>query len=210
VKSDIVKNRLAATAFVFLLASCGGNTPAPAPAPEPQPAAPAPAPTAPADRTIGTVRVNVSTLNVRREASTSAEVIGHVRRGERLTLIEDSGDWLRVKLNDGSSGWVSSQLIVREGAAARPRRGGCQPDSDYAFITTPKPVFADRGPHGMVIVEANVDARGIVTSTRVVSNDTHDDSLAFLAEREIKNARFAPPIRNCVPKAFVFTYKRAF
>jgi hypothetical protein len=205
-----VKNRIAATAFLLLLASCGGNTPAPAPVPEPQPVAPSPAPATPGDRGIGTVRVNVSTLNVRREASALAEVIGHVRRGERLTLIDDSGDWLHVKLNDGSSGWVSSQLVVREGAAARPRRGGCQPDSDYAFITTPKPAFAERGPHGMVIIEANVDARGIVTSTRVVSNDTHDDSLAFLAEREIRNARFAPPIRNCAPKAFVFTYKRAF
>jgi len=209
VKNVLVKNRFAATAFFLLLASCGGNTPAPAPAPEPQPL-PSPAPATPEDRAIGTVRVNVSTLNVRREASTSAEVIGHVRRGERLTLIDDSGDWLRVKLNDGSSGWVSSQLVVREGAAARLRRGGCQPDSDYAFITTPKPAFAERGPHGMVIIEATVDARGIVTSTRVVSNDTHDDALAFLAEREIRNARFAPPIRNCAPKAFVFTYKRAF
>jgi hypothetical protein len=156
------------------------------------------------------VRVNVSTLNVRREASTSAEVIGHVRRGERLTLVADAGDWLRVKLNDGSSGWVSSQLVVRDGAASRPRRGGCQPDSDYSFVTTPKPSFSEGGAHGMVVIEANVDARGIVSSTRVVSNDTHDDALAFLAEREIRNARFAPPIRNCAPKAFVFTYKRAF
>ena len=205
-----MKNRLAVAAVFLLLGNCGGNSPAPAPAPEPQPVAPSPAPATPQDHAIGTVRVNVSTLNVRREASTSAEIIGHVRRGERLTLIDDAGDWLRVKLTDGSSGWVSSQLVVREGAAARPRRGGCQPDSDYAFVTTPKPAFADRGPHGMVVVEANVDARGIVTSTRVVSNDTHDDSLAFLAEREIREARFAPPIRNCVPKAFVFTYKRAF
>ena len=35
----------------------------------------------------------------------------------------------------------------------------------------------------MVVIEANVDASGIVTSTRVVSNDTHDDALSALAER---------------------------
>jgi len=31
-----------------------------------------------------------------------------------------------------------------------------------------------------------------------------------IAEREVRNARLAPPIRNCAPKAFFFTYKRAF
>lgn len=162
------------------------------------------------ERALGTVRVNVSTLNVRSDASTSAEIVGHVRRGERLTLVADSGEWLRVKLNDGTTGWVSSQLVVREGAAARPRRAGCPPDSDYSFLNAPKPLFSEGGPHGMVVIEASVDARGIVTATRVVSNETHDDALASLAEREVRNARFAPPIRNCAPKAFFFTYKRAF
>jgi len=207
-----VKTRFAAAVCLLLLiAGCGGNTPAPEPAPSPRPVTPAPAPSTTAeDHAVGTVRVNVSTLNVRGEASTFAEVIGHVRRGERLTVIADAGDWLHVKLSDGTSGWVSSQLVVREGAATRPRRSGCPPDSDYSFLNAPKPAFSEGGPHGMVVIEANVDVRGIVTSTRVVSNETHDDALASMAEREIRNARFAPPVRNCVTRAFVFTYKRAF
>jgi hypothetical protein len=199
-----------AAAFLLLLAGCGGNAPAPEPAPAPRPAAPAPASAAAEERATGSVRVNVSTLNIRGDASTSAEIVGHARRGERLTVVGDSGDWLRVKLNDGTSGWVSSQLVVREGAAARPRRGGCPPDSNYSFLSAPKPSFSESGPHGMVVIEATVDARGIVTATRIVSNETHDDALASVAEREIRNVRFAPPIRNCAPKAFFFTYKRAF
>jgi uncharacterized protein YgiM (DUF1202 family) len=204
-----VKHR-AFAASLLLIAACGGNTPAPAPAPEPRPAAPAPAPPAKEEQATGTVRVNVSTLNIRRDASTSSDIVGHARRGERLTVVVDSGDWLRIKLNDGSTGWVASQLVVREGAAARPRRGGCPPDSNYSFISAPKPSFSENGPHGMVVIEASVDARGIVTSTRIVSNDTNDGSLAAIAEREVRNARFAPPIRNCAPKPFLFTYKRAF
>jgi len=206
-----VKHRLAFAAYL-LLAACGGNAPAPVPAPEPRPAAPVPAPAPPTteEHATGTVQVNVSTLNIRADASTSAEIVGHARRGERLTVVGDAGSWLRVKLNDGSTGWVSSQLVVREGSAARPRRSGCPPDGNYSFITAPKPSFFEQGPHGMVVIEASVDTRGIVTSTRVVSNDTKDASMAAIAEREIRNARFAPPIRNCAPKAFVFTYKRAF
>ena len=176
---------------LLLLTSCGGNAPAPAPGPEPVPAAPAPA--GPEESAIGTVRVNASTLNVRRDASVSAEVVGHVRRGERLTLIADSGEWLRVRLNDGTTGWVSSQHVARDGAAARPRRAGCPPDGDYSFVNAPKPSFSEGGAHGMVVIEASVDAQGVVTATRVVSNETHDDALASLAEREVRNARFAPP-----------------
>lgn len=201
----------AAVCFLFLLAACGGNTPAP----EPTPAAPAkpaapPSPVPSEEHAVGTVRVNVSTLNVRGAASVSSEIVGHVRRGERLTVIADSGDWLHVKLNDGTSGWVSSELVIREGAAARPRRGGCPPDSDYSLLNAPKPAFSEGGAHGMVVIEASVDVRGLVTSTRIVSNETHDEALASMAEREIRNAKFAPPVRNCTPRAFIFTYKRAF
>jgi hypothetical protein len=195
---------------LLLLASCGGNAPAPAPAPEPAPSAPAPAAATPEAAAAGTVRVNVSTLNVRDDASVTAAIVGHVRRGERLILIAESGDWLHVRLHDGTTGWVSSQLVVRDGESARPKRAGCPSDSAYSFVNAPKPSFAELGPHGMVVIEATVDARGIVTSTRVISNDTHDSSLAALAEREIRGARFAPPIRNCVPRSFFFTYKRAF
>jgi uncharacterized protein YgiM (DUF1202 family) len=205
-----MKHRIAFAASLLLLAGCGGNAQSPAAAPEPRSAAPAPAPATGEEQATGTVFVNVSTLNIRGDASTSAEIVGHARRGERLIVVGDAGGWLRVRLNDGTAGWVASQLVVREGAAARPRRNGCPPDSNYSFISPPKPSFSEDGPHGMVVIEANVDARGIVISTRVVSNATNDVSLAAIAEREIRSARFAPPIRNCAPKAFFFTYKRAF
>jgi len=191
---------------LFAAACAAPPPPPPAPAPAPPPASTG----APAEeRAIGTVRVNASTLNVRAAASASAEVVSHARRGERLAVIEDSGDWLRIRLADGTTGWVAAQHIVREGAAARPRRG-CPPDSDYSFIKAPKPAFSENSSHGIVIVEASVNAKGDVVSTRVVSNTTGDQSLALLTERELREARFAPPVRNCVAKAFVFTYKRAF
>lgn len=155
------------------------------------------------------MRVNASTLNVRAAASASAEIVSHARRGEKLAVLEDSGGWLRVRLGDGTTGWVAAQHIVREGAAARPRRG-CPPDSDYTFVKAPKPAFSENSAHGMVIVEAGVDVKGSVTSTRIISNTTGDSALAALAERELREAKFAPPIRNCAPKSFIFTYKRAF
>jgi TonB family protein len=163
--------------------------------------------TAPAAQ-IGTVRVTAATLNVRRDASPSSDVVAQVRKGERLALLSDSDEWMRVRLGNGDTGWVSTQYVIREGA--RSRRPGCPPDSDYRIVSSPTPSFSEGGTHGLVTVEANVDASGRVLGTRVVSNTTGDQALAGTAEREIRNARFAAPIRNCVARPFIFTYKRAF
>jgi len=194
-----------------LLAACAtAPPPAPAPTPEPPPAA-APAP---AEPSIGTVTVKASALNVRRDPSGTGEVIKLVKRGERLTLLATTESWMKVRLESGESGWVSSQHVTRDGAAAKPpsrqRKSGCPVDSDFAFATTPVPSFSDRGAHGLVVVEADVDTSGRVTATRLVSNTTGDESLAFLTQREIKGAKFVAPIRNCVARAFIFTYKRTF
>jgi len=194
-------------ALMALAAACAAPPP-PTPAPEPPPTPSTPAVPA-EERAVGTVRANASTLNVRASASATADVVSHVRRGEKLALLEDAGAWLRVRLSDGTVGWVSSQHVVREGAAARPR-GKCPPDSDYSFVRPPKPSFSESQSHGMVIVEAGVDAKGNIVSTKVVSNTTGEDALATLTEQELRQAKFAPPVRNCAAKAFVYTYKRAF
>jgi SH3-like domain-containing protein len=34
-------------------------------------------------------------------------VIGNLKKGTSLKILEVKGDWLRVRLEDGSEGWVS-------------------------------------------------------------------------------------------------------
>ena len=183
----------------MILAAC--STPPP-PAPETAP------PSAPGkEPAIGPVKVTANTLNVRREASASSDVIGQVRKGERLALLSSGDQWDRIRLGTGEIGFVSVDHVIREGMRAR---RGCPADADYQFTKTPTPAFSDSSAHGVVTVEANVDKGGNVTSTKLVGNTTGDEALGVLAEREIRNAKFAPPIRNCVPKPFIFTYKRSF
>lgn len=189
--------------IALILAACAGP-PAPPPASQPPQQVEVPG----EENAIGTVKVTATTLNVRREASPAADVVAQVRKGERLALLASGDEWDRVRLGNGAVGFVSAQHVIREGAP-RARRG-CAPDSDYQFVKTPTPSFSDSGAHGMVTVEANVDSRGNVTSTRVIGNTTGDNSLGGLAEGEIRQAKFSPPVRNCVAKAFIFTYKRAF
>ncbi len=192
--------------LLLLLAACA----APPPAPKAVPEQPAQAPGE--ERVIGTVRVTATALNVRADASTDADVIVLAKRGEKFSLLKDGGDWLKVKLPSGKIGWVSAQHVSREGArkTARKRSGSCPPDADFAFVKTPMLSFSDRPKPGMVVVDATVNTNGDVVATKIVSNSTGDETLAFLTEREIKLAKFTAPIRNCVPRTFIFTYKRTF
>ena len=199
-------------AIVLLLAACTAAPP-PAPTPAPPPPPPVAAQQPAAETPISSGRVNASTLNVRSEPSLQGDVIGHARRGERVTILGESGEWIRVRTGAGEVGWVSSQHVARDDASApssRARRGGCPPDSDYRFVSAPRPSFNEDGPHGVVTIEASVNAQGTVTSTKVVSNTTGADAFAAIAAREVTAAKFAPPVRNCVTRAFIFTYRRAF
>lgn len=183
---------------------CAAPAPPPSPAPEPAPVAEAPKTT---ESVVGTVRVTATALNVRAEASTDADVVAQVRKGQRLDVLGNGSDWVNVRLASGEVGWVSARF-VSSGASAQKKKVGCE--SDFAFTETPTLAFSDSGAHGLVVVEANVSAKGNVTSTKVVSNATGDEALAFLAEKEIKGARFSPPMRNCVARSFIFTYRRTF
>lgn len=201
--------------LLVLLAACS--------APAPQPAVTAPPPAAPApppfeEHVIGSVRVTASALNVRREANVDADVITQKKKGDALDVLASDESWTKVRLEDGTAGWVASRFVssgsvatkTKSASGASKRKSGCPADSDYAFMQAPVLAFAEHGAHGLVVVEANVNASGKVTSTKIVSNSTGDNALGHMAEREIATAKFSPPIRNCVARSFIFTYRRTF
>jgi outer membrane biosynthesis protein TonB len=187
-----------------------------APPPPPPVASPVPEPvveTKPkTEQVIGTVTVTASALNVRREPATDAEVVLQAKKGERLNVLARDESWVKVRLESGESGWVAARFVSDSAARTAPKRSrsGCPGDSDFAFTKTPTLAFSDRPAKGMVVVEASVNAKGDVTSTKLISNTTGEETLAFLAQREIREAKFSPPIRNCVAKSFIFTYRRTF
>ncbi|HVG23764.1 MAG TPA: TonB family protein [Thermoanaerobaculia bacterium] len=208
---------LALTLAITALHCAAPAPPAPEPAPQPVRVEPAEPATVAQEAVVGTVRVTASALNVRREASADAEVVAQVKKGTALDVLREDASWVKVRLASGEIGWVASRFVEKGGGSEATKgkktsrkRGGCPPDSDYAFEEAPQLAFSEGGPHGLVVVEATVNAKGTVTSTRIVSNATGDESLAFLAQREIKSAKFSPPIRGCVPRPFIFTYRRAF
>lgn len=192
---------VALTLFAF---ACGTSTTVEAPPPAPAPVS------VPAPAAKTTVYVTASAVNVRRDPSMAGEVLKQAKKNEPLTFVSSIDDWTKVQLSDGTEGWIASRFISQSRSASAPAaKAGC--NTDFAFIKTPKPAFAEGATkHGLVVVDAYVNPSGDVTSTKVITNETGDPKLASMAESEIKSAKFEAPKRACVARAFIFTYKRSF
>lgn len=59
------------------------------------------------------MRVTATTLNVRAAPSAGADRLGDRTLRKRATVREEcrAGDWSRVRLDDGRSGWVANQYL---------------------------------------------------------------------------------------------------
>lgn len=61
-------------------------------------------------------KVQVARLNVRKEPTTDSKRIGYVDESEKILLLEDCGDWLKVQYTDSKEGYVSAEYaeVVEE------------------------------------------------------------------------------------------------
>ena len=55
--------------------------------------------------------INTSVLNVRSGAGTNYAIIGKLYKGNSIDILSSSNGWYKVKLSNGSTGWVSSQYV---------------------------------------------------------------------------------------------------
>ena len=190
---------LIAVSVFFGLAGC--KTAAPPPPPVPVPVVPAAEakPTPPQEY----VRVTGSRLNVREQPNTSAAAVARVKKGERLAVLGRDGEWFQVRLADGATGWVHGKYVRSEEP--------CTPDKATAELLSGVPLsFTEGSSIGRVVLEATVDATGSVASTKVVQDTTGIPELVQRAESEVRALKFSPPVRNCRPVPFVYTYTRNF
>ena len=149
------------------------------------------------------VRVTVAKLNVREKPTTQAATVGRVRKGERLAVLGADGEWLKVTLQNGKTGWI-------HGSYARDDQP-CPADKPGAELLSDVPLSFSEGPAiGKVVVEVSVDAAGNVASTRLVQDTTGIPELVQRVESEARKFKFAPPVHNCHPVPFVYTYTRNF
>lgn len=64
-------------------------------------------------KTVYRVKTNGRNLNVRTGPGTSFKAIDSLPNGTGVTILEKSGNWRRVKANNGVTGWVSATYLAK-------------------------------------------------------------------------------------------------
>lgn len=59
------------------------------------------------------VTINVDILNVRSGPGLDEDVVAKVYMGEKYPIIEEKNNWIKIKLNNNSEGWVASWLVEK-------------------------------------------------------------------------------------------------
>ena len=60
-----------------------------------------------------TGKITADTLNIRESASQSSKVIARISKNQEVEILEDNGEWLKVKYKD-YTGYVSSKFVSKE------------------------------------------------------------------------------------------------
>lgn len=58
------------------------------------------------------VEVRADRLNVRKEQSTEADRIGYVDQGEKVKMLENCGEWIRVQYTADKEGYVAAEYVT--------------------------------------------------------------------------------------------------
>ena len=56
--------------------------------------------------------VSVDRLNVRKEPNIESSRLGYIDRGERVEILENLGDWLKVQYTERSTGYVAAEYVT--------------------------------------------------------------------------------------------------
>ncbi|MBD8069312.1 SH3 domain-containing protein [Bacillus sp. PS06] len=71
----------------------------------------------------GTGVVTASSLNVRNSNSLSGSIVASLKKGNSVTIVSESNDWLEIQLSNGNKGWVASWYIERKVSPTTPSTG---------------------------------------------------------------------------------------
>jgi curli biogenesis system outer membrane secretion channel CsgG len=109
-------------------------------APKPAPVAPKVAPLAPPPPPLPTTQVVWDSVNLRTGPGTSYKIVGNVKKGASLKILEVNGGWMRVRLDDGSTAWVSKLATSEAPKTSSPPPAQSPPPPPAAASIQPAPM----------------------------------------------------------------------
>jgi uncharacterized protein YgiM (DUF1202 family) len=89
---------------------------APAPSPKAQQTSPPPSPSKPSEvnqpPSQRTTEIVLAFVNFRQGPSMDSKIISVLKKGTKLIVLEEKAGWLRVRLGDGTEGWVGKAMTA--------------------------------------------------------------------------------------------------
>ena len=114
-------------------------------------------------------------VNFRTGASTSSKVLSVLRKGENVTVIEKSGNWVKVKTSSGQEGYINSKYIdVKNTPTTPPKTTTTQTSTETTTTTSTSTA--------KVTANALNVRTGASTSNKVLSVITKGDSVTVLSK----------------------------
>lgn len=86
-------------------------TPVPPPPPSPAPLRPEPQPKAKPDGPA-LLFVSVAKANLRASPDTNSLILAVLRKGTKLAVVSKASQWYRVRLENGTEGWVAESVVT--------------------------------------------------------------------------------------------------
>jgi hypothetical protein len=148
--------------------------------------------------------VGPAKVSVRAQPSPTAPEIAAFERGESVSILAKSGSWAEVRVASGS-GWIPLADLVTVVQQEK-----IEADNTTPHFITPPPAVTDLGVHGEIVLEANVNSEGDVTSVRVIRNSTGSPGLAFKNSESLKRAKFTPVIRGGKHEPFIYEHRVSY
>ena len=87
------------------------------------------------DQGMGTCKVSGEYTNLRRGAGTSYEIITRLYKDTCGAITDYQGSWLKIKLADGTTGWVSKKYVKTTGFTKNAVSKAKQADSGKIIVT---------------------------------------------------------------------------
>ena len=139
-------------------------------------------------------------LPVRQQANDAAPVLVTYQNGERVSVLAEQGDWVEVRVGDGS-GWAKKEHVGEAAESA-----ALEDDLSVRFQKTP-PSVTNLTAKGELYIEADVNTDGDVVTTRVLSNTTGSEVLAAQNEAALRQAKFYPIVKGGERQPFKYYHR---
>lgn len=117
--------------------------------------------------------VNTTELNVRDSASTNGKVVMTLKRGSTVDVLQDQGDWLKIRSASGTEGWVNADLTL-------PLRSQEDTDALLSSIKAGGEVQVERGAFPLsspLILEADVALTGAGMKQTLLFSQAPEDTI---------------------------------